>query len=269
MEVCRGASRRAGVRRRPPRRRHRRPAPPARRFRRRAHLTRDLAALVAVTLVKIAFVIQRYGTEVLGGSEQLCRLHRRAARGAARRRSADHLRARLHHMEERVSRRVRPHPRRHRPAVRQRADARHRRVQHATPSGSINNPHTPRDEIEWLKQQGPWCSGAHRVPATPPAAVRRPDVLHVSLRADRARPRDRAGRSMLVPTAHDEPAIQLGIFKEVFSRPAAICYLTDSERRVRPAAVSESAAARGGGRRRRRSAAAAAVPADAGDAGRR
>ncbi len=31
-------------------------------------------------------------------------------------------------------------------------------------------------------------------------------------------------------TAHDEPAIKLEMFKEVFSRPAAICYLTESER---------------------------------------
>jgi glycosyltransferase involved in cell wall biosynthesis len=37
-------------------------------------------------------------------------------------------------------------------------------------------------------------------------------------------------RSVLVSTAHDEPAIRLEIFKEVFSKPAALCFLTDSER---------------------------------------
>ena len=36
---------------------------------------------------------------------------------------------------------------------------------------------------------------------------------------------------MLVPTAHDEPPIQLGIFKEVFSRPAAVIFNTESEQR--------------------------------------
>ncbi len=38
-------------------------------------------------------------------------------------------------------------------------------------------------------------------------------------------------RSVLVSTAHDEPAIRLGIFAEVFSKPAALLYLTESERR--------------------------------------
>ena len=46
--------------------------------------------------------------------------------------------------------------------------------------------------MEWLKQQGPWCPALDRLPAPPPPAVRRPDLLHLSLRADRARPRGRA-----------------------------------------------------------------------------
>src|SRR6185295_3865580 len=36
---------------------------------------------------------------------------------------------------------------------------------------------------------------------------------------------------ILVSTAHDEPAIRLEIFQDVFRKPAALCYLTDSERR--------------------------------------
>src|SRR6185369_7280659 len=91
--------------------------------------------------------------------------------------------------------------------------------------------HSRTDELEWLKQQGPWC----------PALVdylRRtqqqydvlifftylyaPTVLGLEINP---------AKSVLVSTAHDEPAIRLGIFSEAFSRPAAICYLTDTERR--------------------------------------
>src|SRR4029079_4642665 len=85
------------------------------------------------------------------------------------------------------------------------------------------------DEMEWLKQQGPWS----------PALIEHlrrqqqyfdvfvfftylyaPTVLGLEVTP---------ARSVLVPTAHDEPPIRLGIFKDVFSRPAAIIYNTDSE----------------------------------------
>ena len=38
-------------------------------------------------------------------------------------------------------------------------------------------------------------------------------------------------KTILVPTAHDEPAIHLDIYKELFSAPAGIAYNTDVERR--------------------------------------
>ena len=94
-----------------------------------------------------------------------------------------------------------------------------------------NNPHSRADELEWLKQQGPWC------PALIEYLKRQqhqydvlifftylyaPTVLGLEVVPS---------RSVLVSTAHDEPAIRLGIFKDVFSKPAALCYLTESERR--------------------------------------
>jgi len=38
-------------------------------------------------------------------------------------------------------------------------------------------------------------------------------------------------KSILVPTAHDEPAIHLDIYKDLFSQPAGLAYNTDVERR--------------------------------------
>ena len=117
--------------------------------------------------------------------------------------------------------------------------------------------------MEWLKRQGPWVPGLIEY-------LRRqhqqydvlvfftylyaPTVLGLEIAP---------ARSILVPTAHDEPAIRLEIFKEVFRKPAALCYLTDSERRFVEMQFPERPLLEEVGRRRRRSAAAAALPADA------
>ncbi len=179
--------------------------------------------------MKVAFVIQRYGAEVLGGSEHLCRL------------VADRLAA-LHEVEVLTtcardyvtwaneypegSDRIRG------VTVRRFANAQTRDIEafNRYSEWIYANPHTRADEMEWLKQQGPWCPSLIEY-------LRRnhqqydvvifftylyaPTVLGLEVAA---------GRSVLVPTAHDEPAIGLEIFKDVFRRPAALCYLTGSER---------------------------------------
>jgi glycosyltransferase involved in cell wall biosynthesis len=180
--------------------------------------------------MRIAFVIQRYGTEVLGGSEHLCRLV--AERLATQHDievlttcARDYVTWKNEYAES--TDRVRG------VTVRRFATARTRDIQAFNKYSEwiYKNQHTHADEMEWLKQQGPWC----------PALIdhlRRhhqqydvlvfftylyaPTVLglHVA-----------PSKSILVSTAHDEPAINLGIFTEVFSRPAALCYLTESEHR--------------------------------------
>ena len=94
----------------------------------------------------------------------------------------------------------------------------------------FSNPHTATDEEAWLKQQGPWCPALieylrqkHR---SYDALIfftylYAPTVLglHVDPK-----------RSILVPTAHDEPAIRLDMYKDVFAHPTAIAYNTGVER---------------------------------------
>jgi glycosyltransferase involved in cell wall biosynthesis len=178
--------------------------------------------------MKIAFIVQRYGTEVLGGSEQLCRLL--AERTAAQHEvdvlttcARDYVTWKNEYPEG--SDRVRG------VTVRRFANARTRDIEsfNAYSDWIYSNPHTRADELEWLKQQGPWC----------PALIeylrrhhQQYDVLmfFTYLYAPTVLGLEVApARSVLVSTAHDEPAIRLEIFKEVFSRPAAICYLTESE----------------------------------------
>ena len=180
--------------------------------------------------MKLAFVIQRYGAEVLGGSEQLCRL-------VAERLSASHdvdvittcardyvtWRNEYPEGADRIKG----------VTVRRFATSRSRDIETFNKYSDwiYNNAHTRDDEIEWLKQQGPWS----------PALVeylkrhqQQYDVLifFTYLYAPTVLGLEVApSRSVLVSTAHDEPAIRLGIFKDVFGKPAALLYLTESERR--------------------------------------
>ena len=95
----------------------------------------------------------------------------------------------------------------------------------------FNNTHSDQDEMEWLKQQGPWCPSLIEYLKRHQQQydvlvfftyLYAPTVVGLGVAPQ---------RSILVSTAHDEPAIRLRMFKDVFAKPAALCYLTDSERR--------------------------------------
>jgi glycosyltransferase involved in cell wall biosynthesis len=180
--------------------------------------------------VKIAFIIQRYGSEILGGSEYHCRLI--AERLALQHQvevlttcARDYITWRNEYPEE--TDRIRG------VTVRRFASAQERDIVsfNLYSDWIFNNPHTREDELDWLRQQGPWC----------PALIEylqqhhgefdalifftylyAPTVLGLQVAP---------ARSILVPTAHDEPAIHLGIYQDVLSLPAGIAYNTAVERR--------------------------------------
>jgi glycosyltransferase involved in cell wall biosynthesis len=179
--------------------------------------------------MRIAFVVQRYGAEILGGSEYHCRL---IAERIAHRHEVDVLTTCARDYISWANEYPAGTDRIRGVTVRRFANAQTRDI-HAFNQYSdwiFANDHTRDDELKWLQMQGPWCPALH-------------DYLQAHHRAYDAvifftylyAPTVRGleidpSRSILVPTAHDEPAIRLGIYRDVFRQPAAIAYNTDVER---------------------------------------
>jgi glycosyltransferase involved in cell wall biosynthesis len=195
---------------------------------------------------EVAFVVQRYGRAVTGGSESL-------AREVAERLAADYAitvytscavdyvtwRNELPEGEsEEGGVAVRRFP-----AVAERDlaafNAYSETLYRGTPSRA--------DELEWLRRQGP------EVPALVEALAADADRCHAVvfftyLYYPTYWGLARAGRrSLLVPTTHDEPPLRFSIYRDVFSRPRALAFLTGPEEELvrsrfelggRPAAVT-------------------------------
>ncbi|HJN42952.1 MAG: hypothetical protein CL477_15010 [Acidobacteria bacterium] len=179
--------------------------------------------------MKIAFVVQRYGAEILGGSEYHCRL---IAERLAGRHQVDVLTTCARDYITWKNEYPEGEDRIRGVTVRRFANDRTRDLASFNEYSDwiFHNDHSPADEQEWLKQQGPWCPGLLAYLEQHHRAydalifftyLYAPTVL--GLQVDPA-------RSILVPTAHDEPAIRLGLYREVFSLPAGIAYNTSVER---------------------------------------
>jgi glycosyltransferase involved in cell wall biosynthesis len=180
--------------------------------------------------LKIAFIVQRYGTEILGGSEYHCRLI--AERVAAKHQvevlttcARDYVSWKNEYPEG--TDRIRS------VTVRRFGNARMRDITafNRYSEWIFTSAHSRDDEMEWVRQQGPWC------PALLEYLERNhqqydvlvfftylyaPTLLGVKIAPQ---------KSILVPTAHDEPAIHLDVYKDLFSAPAGIAYNTEVERR--------------------------------------
>ncbi len=179
--------------------------------------------------MKIAFVVQRYGAEILGGSEYHCRLI--AERLAAKHEvevlttcARDYITWQNEYPEG--ADRIRG------VTVRRFANARTRDIESFNRYSDwiFSHDHSRADELRWIEEQGPWS------PALLDFLQKRhrdydalifftylyaPTVHGLGIDPP---------RSILVPTAHDEPAIHLGLFREVFGQARAVAFNTDSER---------------------------------------
>ena len=195
--------------------------------------------------MRIAFIIQRYGTEILGGAEYACRL---MAEQLARRHEVEVLTTCARDYITWKNDYAEGADRNRGVIVRRFATSHTRDIEDFNRYSDwiFHNPHDIADEMEWLRRQGPWAPGLidylRRQHKQYEALIfftylYAPTVL--GLQIDPA-------RSILIPAAHDEQPIHLAMYKEVFRLPAAIGYLSEPERRFvtqwfeRHAAIEET-----------------------------
>jgi glycosyltransferase involved in cell wall biosynthesis len=180
--------------------------------------------------VRIAFVVQRYGTEILGGAEYLCRL---VAERLATRHQVDVLTTCARDYVTWANEYPEGPDRLRGVTVRRFATSRTRDMQafNKLSERVYHEKHSAQDETEWLKQQGPWAPGLvdylQRHHQSYDVLVfftylYAPTVLGIKVAPQ---------KSILVPTAHDEAPIRLEMYKDVFASAAAIAWNTEAERR--------------------------------------
>jgi len=178
--------------------------------------------------VRLAFVIQRYGLEVNGGAELHCRwlaerLARRHEVEVFATRALDYLEWRNHYPKGTEVVNGIPV---HRSTV---SRTRNARVFASLSNLCFHEPHTPEEEKRWVRENGPYSH--ELVKAVAGARERFDRFLFYCYRYFHSyyglpAVRDRA---ILVPTAEEDPAINLGIFKPFFHAPRGIVYLTPEE----------------------------------------
>jgi len=182
--------------------------------------------------MKIAFVVQRYGKEVMGGSELHCRqiAERLVDKGydctVYTTTAKDYITWKNEYPPGKT--------------IFNGVVIKRYRVKQERDIESFNkysdwiffNKHKPEDEMDWLQQQGPYC------PALIEALEREEKdhdlfifftYLYYNTYWGLRRLK---GKKVLVPTAHDEPALHLDMMKEVFSTPQAFMFNTESEKKM-------------------------------------
>jgi glycosyltransferase involved in cell wall biosynthesis len=177
--------------------------------------------------VKILFVIQRYGLEVAGGSELHCRwlatrLARRHQVEIATTCALDYIEWRNHYPpgDDTVDGiRVRRFP-----VARPRSQHRFSLIQDVV----FHDEHTAEDEREWVVENGPVCPALIKALPSWPADV----VVFYSYRYYQSffGVPAVADRAVLVPTAEEDPAVELPVFAPLFRAPRGLLYLTPEER---------------------------------------
>lgn len=185
-----------------------------------------------MTPLKVAFVVQRYGREVMGGSELHCRLvaERLAGHGyectVYTTTAKDYVTWKNEYpagesiLNAVVLKRY--------PVKRPRDIASF----NACSDWIFSHDHTEADELDWMEKQGPFSprliEALGREGARHDVVIFFTYLYYNTYWGLKASP----GRNVLVPTAHDEPPLKLGIMKDVFRLPRAFVFNTEAEKEM-------------------------------------
>ncbi|MBD3414730.1 MAG: glycosyltransferase [Candidatus Aminicenantes bacterium] len=182
--------------------------------------------------MNIAFVVQRYGTEVMGGSEFHCRqiAEHLAQKGfnctVFTTTAKDYIRWGNEYdpgcteLNQVTVKRFKVHKEREIQKFNQYSD------------WIFSHDHSLEQEIQWMERQGPFCPDLVKALETEEHGF---DVLifFTYLYYNTYWGLKRTTKpKILVPTAHNEPPLHLDIMKEVFERPDAFIFNTESEKRM-------------------------------------
>jgi glycosyltransferase involved in cell wall biosynthesis len=179
--------------------------------------------------MKIAVIVQRYGVDITGGSEHLCRMI--SERLAQRHEvdvittcARDYISWKNEYPEGRISLNgVR---------VYRFKTERTRNLEEFNKFSEqlYYNNHSTEDELHWLDDQGPYCPAMIEFLRNMQRSYDRllffTYLYYPAYHGLQIAPE----KSVLVPTAHDEPAIRLGIFRSVFTLPYALIFNTLAEK---------------------------------------
>jgi glycosyltransferase involved in cell wall biosynthesis len=179
--------------------------------------------------MRIGIVVQRYGPEITGGSEHLCRMVAERLRdkhdvAVLTTCAKDYITWKNEYPEGKTE--INGVSVYRFPSLRERELESFNRYSELL----YYNRHTISDELKWLEDQGPFCSPL--IESLTDAIDEFDRLLfftylyYPAYHGIRIAPE----KSVLVPTAHDEPAIRLRIFEEVFTKPYALIFNTEAER---------------------------------------
>ena len=184
---------------------------------------------VTAEMERIAFVCQRYGTEVNGGSELHCyQLTERLAEHfdvtVYTTCALDYVTWKNHYPAGETC--IGPIRVKRYPVEKERDKGRFDRLCEKV----LGKPHTDREEEKWIDEQGPYC----------PELIRNLEKEHGEYKkvffmtylyylTARGLPMG-FDNAMLIPTVHDEPPVYLRYYDRVFAAAKGICWNTEEEK---------------------------------------